>query len=244
MIPLRALATTTMIFEPPIISRYNDTEAISVIANPAPGVSSGDALTAMARSRSARCRRDSTMNGPARRIWRIRAAGQTGPILVLSVLFAYLFLVALYESWVIPVPVLLSVVIGVFGALFGCGFAGWKLICTCRSAWSRDRVGGEERHPDCGIREGTPRGRDGNRRGRRHGGADAVPRGDDDLDCVHLRADPARGGNGSAQISRRSLGTPVFAGMIAASLRGDFCHSAVVCRVSGGEGEGWGLGRR
>lgn len=45
-----------------------------------------------------------------------RAEGQTGIILGLAVLFAYLFLVALYESWSIPVSVLLSVSMGVLGA--------------------------------------------------------------------------------------------------------------------------------
>ena len=43
----------------------------------------------------------------------LEAAGQTTTILALAVLFAYLFLVALYESWTIPMPVLLSVVVGV-----------------------------------------------------------------------------------------------------------------------------------
>ena len=42
--------------------------------------------------------------------------GQTGIVLGLAVLFAFLFLVALYESWIIPIPVLLSVVAGVLGA--------------------------------------------------------------------------------------------------------------------------------
>ena len=52
-----------------------------------------------------------------------RASGQTGVILGLSILFAYLFLVALYESWVIPIPVLLSVMTGVLAAFVGllCG---------------------------------------------------------------------------------------------------------------------------
>src|SRR5262249_33704259 len=45
------------------------------------------------------------------------AGGQTGIVLGLAILFAYLFLVALYESWNIPLPVLLSVSIGVLGAI-------------------------------------------------------------------------------------------------------------------------------
>ena len=49
----------------------------------------------------------------------LQAQGQTGLILGLAVLFAYLFLVGLYESWMIPVPVLLSVTVGVLGAFGG-----------------------------------------------------------------------------------------------------------------------------
>jgi multidrug efflux pump subunit AcrB len=45
------------------------------------------------------------------------AGGQTASILAMAVLFAYLFLVGLYESWTIPVPVMLSVIFGVCGAL-------------------------------------------------------------------------------------------------------------------------------
>jgi multidrug efflux pump subunit AcrB len=49
----------------------------------------------------------------------VAASGQTGEILGLAVLFAFLFLVGLYESWMIPVPVLLSVPVGVLGAFVG-----------------------------------------------------------------------------------------------------------------------------
>jgi multidrug efflux pump subunit AcrB len=52
------------------------------------------------------------------------AAGQTTTVLALALLFAYLFLVALYESWTIPVPVLLSVAVGVAGALASLKLAG------------------------------------------------------------------------------------------------------------------------
>ena len=56
-----------------------------------------------------------------------RASGQTGYILGLAILFAYLFLVALYESWVIPIPVLLSVTTGVLGAFVGISLGGLAL---------------------------------------------------------------------------------------------------------------------
>jgi len=54
-----------------------------------------------------------------------QAGGQTTLILGLALLFAYLFLVALYESWTIPIPVLLSVIVGVSGAFIA--VVGWGL---------------------------------------------------------------------------------------------------------------------
>ena len=56
-----------------------------------------------------------------------RAEGKTAFILGFAVLFAYLFLVALYESWTIPVPVLLSVAVGVLGAFIGMIVTGLTL---------------------------------------------------------------------------------------------------------------------
>ena len=52
------------------------------------------------------------------------ASGRTGIVLGLAVLFAYLFLVALYESWNIPISVLLSVSVGVLGAIVSIVLAG------------------------------------------------------------------------------------------------------------------------
>jgi HAE1 family hydrophobic/amphiphilic exporter-1 len=52
------------------------------------------------------------------------AAGKATLVLGLAVLFAYLFLVALYESWNIPIPVLLSVTVGILGAIFAIWIVG------------------------------------------------------------------------------------------------------------------------
>jgi len=54
----------------------------------------------------------------------LEAAGQTTTVLALAILFAYLFLVGLYESWTIPVPVLLSVTVGIAGSLTALLLAG------------------------------------------------------------------------------------------------------------------------
>jgi multidrug efflux pump subunit AcrB len=56
-----------------------------------------------------------------------RAEGKTAIILGFAVLFAYLFLVALYESWTIPVPVLLSVAVGLLGSFIAVVLGGLTL---------------------------------------------------------------------------------------------------------------------
>ena len=81
----------------------------------------------------------------ARRFWvRVDRGGAAGPgaelqtasILALAVLFAYLFLVALYESTAIPVAALLSVVVGLFGAVLALYVIGLTTISSRRSASS------------------------------------------------------------------------------------------------------------
>jgi hypothetical protein len=115
-------------------------------------------------------------NGPAPPIRSRQASGQTGIILALAMLFAYLFLVALYESWTIPIPVLLSVTVGVLGSYLGDQDrrAEPRSLRPDRPRGA-DRAGRQERHPDRRIRQGAARGRavDRGRRGagRRCGSA-------------------------------------------------------------------------
>jgi len=119
MVPLRSIADMRIVTGPQTISRYNNYRSISINGGPAPGVSSGVALAAMAQVSAQVLPPGYDFEWTGTAFQEIQAAGQTGAILALAVLFAYLFLVALYESWMIPVPVLLSVSVGGLGAFVG-----------------------------------------------------------------------------------------------------------------------------
>jgi hydrophobe/amphiphile efflux-1 (HAE1) family protein len=117
MVPLRAIADFHSVLGPQSIIRYNNYRSVTINGEPAAGRSSGEALTAMEQLSVATLPSGYTFEWTGTALQEKAAAGQTAVILGLAVLFAYLFLVALYESWTIPVPVLLSVSVGVLGAM-------------------------------------------------------------------------------------------------------------------------------
>jgi multidrug efflux pump subunit AcrB len=127
MIPLRSLVEVHPIIGPQALIRYNNRTAVTVQGSPAPGVSSGQALAAMEQVAA------KTLPRGYQGLWtdvsfqEKRAEGKTEIILGFAVLFAYLFLVALYESWTIPIPVLLSVTVGVVGSYAAIVAAGLTL---------------------------------------------------------------------------------------------------------------------
>jgi multidrug efflux pump subunit AcrB len=102
---------------PASIIRYNNLRSVTINGGPAPGFSSGAAISAMESVAKATLPAGFTYEWTGTALQEKAAAGQTGFVLALAVLFAYLFLVALYESWTIPIAALLSVVVGLFGAM-------------------------------------------------------------------------------------------------------------------------------
>ena len=101
---------------PPSIQRYNNQRSITINGAPAPGVSSGQALAAMEQISSKSLPQGYAFSWTGTALQEKEAAGQTGFIFALSILFAYLFLVALYESWTLPIGVMLSVGVAMAGA--------------------------------------------------------------------------------------------------------------------------------
>jgi len=127
MIPLRSLAEVRVVVGPPALIRYNNVRAVTVQGGPAPGISSGQALKAMEEVAARTLPQGFSGAWTDTAFQEKRAEGKTAIILGFAVLFAYLFLVGLYESWTIPVPVLLSVAVGVLGSFAAMVIGGLTL---------------------------------------------------------------------------------------------------------------------
>ena len=124
MVPMRALAEAKLVQGPQTVIRYNGYRGAIVNGAPKPGYSSGQALAAMERISAATLPAGHSFEWTSTALQEKAASGRTTIVLGLAVLFAYLFLVALYESWNIPVPVLLSVSVGVLGGIVAVVLAG------------------------------------------------------------------------------------------------------------------------
>ena len=117
MVPVSAVARAEYRVGPPFTVRYDNNRTVTLNGGPAPGIASDQALEAMEEigARALPAGYGFAWTGTA--LQEKAAAGQTTLVLGLALVFAYLFLVALYESWMIPVPVLLSVSVAIAGAL-------------------------------------------------------------------------------------------------------------------------------
>ncbi|MBR6730874.1 MAG: efflux RND transporter permease subunit [Alphaproteobacteria bacterium] len=117
MVPLRSLISVKRTVGAQSIQRYNNYRSIKITAAPAAGLSSGSAIQAMEEISLKVLPAGYQYQWTGMSLQEQEAGAQTAIIFVLAFLFAYLFLVALYESWVIPLPVMISIIIGLFGAV-------------------------------------------------------------------------------------------------------------------------------
>ncbi len=115
--PLSSLITiepTTGAYD---ITRFNMYRSIQIQGNPVAGQSSGDALKTMEKLSKENLPQDADFAWSGTSLQEIESQGQTGIVLVMSLVFVYLFLVALYESWMLPVGVMLIAPIAMLGAV-------------------------------------------------------------------------------------------------------------------------------
>jgi HAE1 family hydrophobic/amphiphilic exporter-1 len=124
MVPIRVLGEPKIVQGPQVLVRYNGYRAAMINGAARPGFSSGQALAAMERISQTTLPAGYSFEWTGTALQEKAAAGGTPVVLGLAFLFAYLFLVALYESWNIPIPVLLSVSVSVLGAIVAITIAG------------------------------------------------------------------------------------------------------------------------
>ena len=127
MVPMGALGEVTREIGPRAVSRYQMFLAAGITVMPKPGVSSGELMAEIKRLLKEELPEDYGFEWSGLTFQEERNAGTTAPLIALAILFGYLFLVAQYESWTIPLPVMLSIFVAVCGALLGLKWYGFSL---------------------------------------------------------------------------------------------------------------------
>lgn len=123
MIPLTSLGTTSYTTGPGSIKRFNMFNSSVILGEAADGYSSGQAMEIIEQIAREHLPENIGVEWSGLSFQEKQAGGQTGMVLALVFMFVFLFLAALYESWMVPVAVLLSLPVAALGAYLGvcCG---------------------------------------------------------------------------------------------------------------------------
>ncbi len=117
MVPLSTLGTLKPIVGPETVSHYNNYASALINGTPAPGFSSGQAIAAMERAAATALPRDFGFEWTGITFQELKAGSIATIVFALAIVFVFLILAAQYESWSMPFMVLLAVPLALFGAL-------------------------------------------------------------------------------------------------------------------------------
>ena len=127
MVPLSTLITTRPALGPEMIPRYNLSNSVTINAIPSPAYSESQAIAAMQRISSEQLPAGYSYDWSGITFQSLQAGNLAPIIFSLALIFVYLFLVAQYESWMIPFAILLSVPLALLGAFAGLTAMGLPL---------------------------------------------------------------------------------------------------------------------
>ncbi|QND30101.1 multidrug efflux RND transporter permease subunit (plasmid) [Sinorhizobium meliloti] len=119
LVPLQSLLSISTSYGPTAINRYNLFPSASINGQAATGTSTGQALATMASLAEQNLPEGFGSEWTGLALQEEQAGNQTALILLMGLIFTYLFLVGQYESWSVPLAVMLSVAVAVLGALVG-----------------------------------------------------------------------------------------------------------------------------
>ena len=117
MVPLSTLITTKLIETPALISHYNLYRSAEILGTSNAGYSSGQAIDALREVADEVLPAGYSYEFGGMSLEEIKAGSNRGIIFAISIVFVFLFLAALYESWSVPFSVLFAVPIGAFGSI-------------------------------------------------------------------------------------------------------------------------------
>jgi len=222
MVQVGALAAFRETLGPRVIYRRNQYIFCTIPCTPAPGVDSGECIREVQRILAETLPPDYGYDWAGLSFHEMRARGTAVPLLVLAVLFGYLFLVAQYESWLVPLPVMFSVIVAVLGALIGLQAAGLSLsvyaqlgIVLLVGLASKNAILVVEFAKDARVAQGLSLPEAALAGARERFRAVLMTA----LTFV-LGIAPLVWATGAGAGSRRAIGTATFAGMLAATLVG------------------------
>lgn len=124
MVPITTLVKLKRVYGPENVSRYNLFNSIGINAIPKPGYSSGDAINAVKEVAAKQLPFGYSYEFSGLTKEEISSGGQSAIIFILCLVFVYFLLAAQYESYILPMAVILSIPAGILGVFLAIGLTG------------------------------------------------------------------------------------------------------------------------